>query len=125
AGHVMVKKIAVPKNPRGMRFAADSRRLVVASEQAHLVSVVNVDTGSVEKSVATGGQRPVDVMLSHDGTRAWVSPGASACLRVLDASTLDVQATISVGPRAWWTALTPDGRRLYVTVGRAGEVAVI
>jgi PQQ-dependent catabolism-associated beta-propeller protein len=125
AGHVMVKKIAVPKNPRGMRFTADSRRLFVASEQAHVVSVVNVDTGSVEKSVATGGQRPVDVMLSFDGTRAWVSHGASGDVRVLDAATLDVQATISVGPRAWWTALTPDGRRLYVTVGRAGEVAVI
>ena len=27
--------------------------------------------------------------------------------------------------RAWWTALTPDGGRLYVTVGRAGDVAVI
>jgi YVTN family beta-propeller protein len=64
-------------------------------------------------------------MLSFDGTRAWVSHGASGDVRVLDAATLDVQATISVGPRAWWTALTPDGRRLYVTVGRAGEVAVI
>ena len=125
ATQTVVKKVAVPKNPRGMRFTADSRRLLVASEQAHVVSAVNLDTFTVEKSVATGGRRPVDVTLSRDGARAWVSHGESGDVRALDAATLDLQATIPVGPRAWWTALTPDGRRLYVTVGRAGEVAVI
>jgi len=115
----------VPKNPRGMRFSADSRRLFVASEQAHVVSIVSMDTLGVEKSAATGGSRPVDIMLSRDGKRAWVSHGDSGDVRVLDPTTLDVLATIPVGPRAWWTALTPDGSRLYVTVGRAGEVAVI
>ena len=80
---------------------------------------------TVEKSVPTGGSRPVDVALSPDGKRAWVSHGDSGDLRVLDAVSLDVLATIPVGPRAWWTALTPDGSRLYVTVGRAGDVAVV
>jgi PQQ-dependent catabolism-associated beta-propeller protein len=125
ATQTVVKKVPVPKNPRGMRFTADSRRLFVASEQAHVVSVVSMDTLSVEKSVATGGSRPVDVALSRDGKRAWVSHGDSGDVRVLDASTLDLIATIPVGPRAWWTALTPDGSRLYVTVGRAGDVAAI
>jgi PQQ-dependent catabolism-associated beta-propeller protein len=125
ATQAVVKKIAVPKNPRGVRFTPDSRRLFVASEQAHQVSVINMDTLSVEKSVATGGSRPVDVTFSRDGKRAWVSHGDSGDVRLLDAATLDVLATIPVGPRAWWTALTPDGSRLYVTVGRASEVAVI
>jgi PQQ-dependent catabolism-associated beta-propeller protein len=125
ATQAVVKKVPVPKNPRGVRFSADSRRLFVASEQAHVVSVVSMDTLAVEKSAATGGSRPVDITLSRDGKRAWVSHGDSGDVRVLDSATLDVLATIPVGPRAWWTALTPDGSRLYVTVGRAGEVAVI
>jgi PQQ-dependent catabolism-associated beta-propeller protein len=125
AAQAVAKKIPVPRNPRGMRFSADSRRLFVASEQAHVVSIVNIDTLAVEKSVATGGGRPVDIALSRDGTRAWVSHGESGDVRVLNTSTLDLLATIPVGPRAWWTALTPDGSRLYVTVGRAGDVAVI
>jgi YVTN family beta-propeller protein len=87
--------------------------------------VIDVATFTVEKSVATGGSRPVDVALSADGKRAWVSHGNSGDVRVLDAASLEPVATIPVGPRAWWTALTPDGSRLYVTVGRAGEVAVI
>src|SRR5207302_9732838 len=93
ASDTVVKQIAVPKNPRGMRFTADSRRLFVASEQAHVVSIVNMDTLSVEKSAPTGGSRPVDVALSRDGKRAWVSHGGSGDIRVLDASTLDVLAT--------------------------------
>jgi YVTN family beta-propeller protein len=37
-----------------------------------------------------------------------------------------VTATIPLeGERAWWVALTPDGKKLYVTVGRANTVAVI
>ena len=44
---------------------------------------------------------------------------------MLDAESLKVLTVIPVGPRAWWTAVTPDGAFLYVTVGRAGEVAVI
>jgi PQQ-dependent catabolism-associated beta-propeller protein len=125
ATQTVVKKIGVPKNPRGMRFTADSKRLFVASEQAHTVSVIGMDTMAVDKSVPTGGSRPVDIALSRDGKRAWVSHGESGDVRVLDTSTLEVLATIPVGPRAWWTALTPDGNRLYVTVGRGGDVAVI
>jgi YVTN family beta-propeller protein len=36
-----------------------------------------------------------------------------------------VLTVIPTGPRSWWTALSPDGRFLYVTVGRANEVAVV
>jgi YVTN family beta-propeller protein len=125
ATNTVVKKVAVPKNPRGMRFSADSRRLFVASEQAHVVTTIDVPSFMVDRSAPTGGARPVDVVLSADGKRAWVSHGQSGDVRGLDPHTLEVSTTIAVGPRAWWMALTPDGRHLYVTIGRAGEIAVI
>ena len=80
---------------------------------------------AVVRSAPTGGGRPVDVMLTPDGSRAYVSHGQSGDVRVLDTASLRLLATIPTGPRTWWTALTPDGRFLYATVGRAGEVAVI
>ena len=107
-----------------MRFSADSRRLFVASEQAHVVTVLATPAFTIAKSVPTGGQRPVDVVLSADGQRAWVSHGQSGDVRVLDAHTLEFDDDRR-RLRAWWMALTPDGSRLYVTVGRAGEVVVI
>jgi YVTN family beta-propeller protein len=79
----------------------------------------------VLKSVPTGGQFAVDVAIAPDGRRAYVSHGRSGDVRVLEIESLQVQATISVGPRAWWMALTPDGTFLYVTVGRLGQVVVI
>ena len=118
-------KVPVPRNPRGMRFTADSRRLYVASEQAHVVSVIDVEQLALIKSVPTGGERPVDIILSPDGARLYVSHGASGDVRILDAATLQLVTTIPVGPRAWWMAITPDNRFIYVTVGRANEVVVI
>ena len=115
----------MPKNPRGVRFSADSTRLYVACEQAHVLAVIDVATRSVTRTASTGGSRPVDVMPSIDGRRLFVSHGQSADVRILDAETLAVRTVVPVGPRAWWIALTPDGRHLWVTVGRAGEVVVI
>src|SRR5205807_7197874 len=80
---------------------------------------------AVVRSAPTGGARPVDVMLTPDGSRAYVSHGQSGDVRVLDTTSLSLLATIPTGPRTWWMALAPDGRFLYATVGRAGEVAVI
>jgi len=33
--------------------------------------------------------------------------------------------TVTPFARTWWTALSPDARFLYATVGRANELAVI
>jgi len=108
-----------------MRFTSDSRGLLVASEQAHVVSRIDMADMRVVKSAPTGGGRPVDVVLTADGTRAYVSHGQSGDVRVLDTASLNVITVIPTGPRTWWMALTPDGRFLYASVGRANEVAVI
>jgi PQQ-dependent catabolism-associated beta-propeller protein len=117
--------VAVPANPRGMRFGEDSRELYVASEQGHTVSVLDVARRELIKSVATGGERPVDIALCAQSGRMFVSHGRSEDVRIFETATLKLLATVAVGPRAWWVALTPDGRFLYVTVGRANEVVVI
>jgi YVTN family beta-propeller protein len=125
AALTVVKKIPVPKNPRGMRFTPDSRRLLVTSEKEHVISVIDVPGWTILKSAPTGGERPVDIVITADGRRAYVSHGKSGDVRVLDAHSLELQATIPVGPRAWWMGLTPDETLLYVAVGRAGEVVAI
>jgi YVTN family beta-propeller protein len=67
----------------------------------------------------------VDLRFCKDGARLYISHGGSGDVRVLDAATLKFVTSITVGPRAWWMAMTPDRRFLYVTVGRTNEVAVI
>jgi YVTN family beta-propeller protein len=121
----MVGKVNVGRNPRGMRFTADSRRLYVACEQENAVSLVDVLERKHIKSLPTGGERPVDIIISADGKRVYVSHGRSNDVRVFEAETWKQIAAIEVGPRAWWMAPTPDGRFIYVTVGRANEVVAI
>jgi YVTN family beta-propeller protein len=125
AAGTLAGKVEVPKNPRGMRFTADSRRLYVASEQAHVVSIVDVAKQQVLQTGATGGQRPVDIIISPDGARLYVSHGGSGEVRILDSITLKPMTTIPTGPQSWWMARTFDHRFIYVTVGRANEVVVI
>jgi PQQ-dependent catabolism-associated beta-propeller protein len=121
----MAGKVDVPRNPRGMRFSADSRRLYVASEQEPMVSIIDVAGRKLIQSMPTGGERPVDIVICPDGQRIYVSHGRSEDVRVFDAPTWKLLASIPVGPRAWWMAQTPDGRFLYVTVGRGNEVVMI
>jgi PQQ-dependent catabolism-associated beta-propeller protein len=125
ANLALAGKVPVGRNPRGMRFTADSRRLYVACEQDNVVSLVDVAERKLIKSIPTGGERPVDIAISQDGTRIYVSHGRSEDVRVFEADTWKLLASIPVGPRAWWVALTPDAHFLYVTVGRANEVVVV
>jgi PQQ-dependent catabolism-associated beta-propeller protein len=118
-------KVAVPRNPRGMRFSADSRQLFVASEADNQLSLIDVESRQLLRSVPTGGERPVDITLSKDGERLFISHGRSEDVRVFERATLKFLTAIPVGPRAWWMALSPDGRWLYVTVGRASQLVVI
>src|SRR2546429_4200908 len=48
------------------------------------------------------------ISFAPDGARAYVSHGQSGDIRVLDTASLKVLKAIPVGPRTWWTALTPD-----------------
>jgi YVTN family beta-propeller protein len=121
----MAGKVGVPRNPRGMRFSADSRRLYVASQQEPMVSIIDVAQRKLIGSMPTGGERPVDIVICPNGQRIYVSHGRSEDVRVFDAATWKLLATIPVGPRAWWMTQTPDGKFLYVTVGRANEVVMI
>jgi len=117
-------KAAVPANPRGMRFTADSRRLYVASEKANSVSIVDVAQRKVIQSAPSGGERPVDILFCPEQARIYVSHGGSGEVRILDKNLQPIGA-VSVGPRAWWMAMTPDQRFLYVAVGRANEVVAL
>jgi len=74
-------------------------------------SPVRVVVSRTRRAPTTAGSGPVAMWMS-------LPRRVMASLPVLS-------DTIPVGPRAWWTALTPDGSRLYVTVGRGGDVAIV
>ena len=67
----------------------------------------------------------MDVAVSPDGTRAYVTNNDSSSVSVIDIATLALIATINVGgcPRA--LALSPNGARAYVTNNCGDYLSVI
>lgn len=70
------------------------------------------------------GQGPNDLVLSPNGSTAYVANRQSGSVSVLDTRTMDLSGTITIGGNPWAIALSPDGRRAYVTSG-APSLSVI
>ncbi len=84
-------------------------------------TTVDLSSASVvaRNSSADGGA----ISVSPDGTRSYVS--GIFGLNVVDNSTNQVIATVPVGIRPTWNAISPDGSRVYVTQANSSEVFVV
>jgi YVTN family beta-propeller protein len=72
------------------------------------------------------GPLPIDVAISPDGTRAYVTNNGSGSVSVIDTTTnVTVGDPITVGSWPWGVAVTPDGSRAYVANYGGGSVSVI
>ncbi|MFI1479566.1 YncE family protein, partial [Streptomyces griseofuscus] len=57
----------------------------------------------------TVGDFPIDVVISPDGTTAYVTNEGDDTVSVIDTATQTVTATIPVGTVPFWATITPDG----------------
>ncbi|WP_327115667.1 IPT/TIG domain-containing protein [Nocardia sp. NBC_01730] len=80
---------------------------------------------SAADTVLPMGGSPLGVVLSPDGTRAYVAGSTSNTVTVLDTATDGVVATIPTGAGPRLFAFAPDGGRLYVSVAEDGLLSVI
>jgi YVTN family beta-propeller protein len=124
----LLARIEVGLEPEGVRFSPDGRFVYVTSEASQRVDVIDVGARSVIARIPTG-QRPRNVIFTPDGARAFVSCELSGRVDVIDARQHRALASIEIegSPKPLPMGMALDGSRnkLYVTLGRAGEVAVI
>jgi len=79
------------------------------------------------------GPRPRSIAFTKDGATGFVTNENDATLTVFAAATHKVKATITIpkiegaptAPRPMGQVVAPDGRRLYVSLGRARAIAVV
>jgi YVTN family beta-propeller protein len=72
------------------------------------------------------GNRPMQVQVAPDGSRAYVSTGRGGNIAVIDTATDEVVSLIATGgTRPWGIALSPDGGTLYSSNGPSNDVSVI
>lgn len=92
-------------------------RLAIVNATTYAVTQVNIE--------AAGADTPAGVIVTPDGSRAYVTNNGSDNVSVVNLTTLAVIATIPVGNNPAGIAVTPDGSRVYVANYGSDSVSVI
>ncbi|ENJ7176553.1 rhomboid family intramembrane serine protease [Shigella sonnei] len=119
---------------RSLALSPDEKLIYATSFEANALSVINVATGEIIQSITTGAH-PDSLILSRDGTKAWVMNRTSNSVPAIDLVTYQHVADIplekydgtgtSGKPGAWVMALSPDERTLLVPGAGRGNIVRI
>ena len=126
--------IAVGRQPIGVAVTPDGSKVYVANADSDTVSVIATATNAVIGLPIAVGDRPSGVAVTPDGSTVYVTNDLSDTVSVIATATDTTVDTdpaqagvnpITVGSRPSGVAVTPNGRRVYVTNSGANTVAVI
>jgi YVTN family beta-propeller protein len=110
--------------PAGIAVTPDGKRLYVAENLSHKVSVVELSNQQVVAKIEVG-EYPYDCVISNDGKRVYVSNWGSRSVAVIDPETNKVVKNIQSGDHPNDLELTRDGKTLYVANANSNTVSVI
>jgi PQQ-dependent catabolism-associated beta-propeller protein len=128
----VLKSVPVGKEPEGVKTSADGKLVYVTSEVANMVHVVDVSTAKVLHNIKVG-KRPRRMALTPDGAELWVTNELDASVSIIstkDYSVIDTLKFTLPGARAQditpvGIAMTRDGKRAFIGMGRANHVAFV
>jgi len=126
AGKV-IERIKVGQEPEGVALTPNGRWVLVTNESGGSVTVIDTSTLKVAKTVAVG-KRPRDMAFGPDGDTAYVSGEMDASLyRMNVTGNVPVQRLLQLREEARPMAVILDAhrKRLYLSTGRGGTVAVV
>lgn len=118
--------------PEGILVMPDGKHAYVTSEVANVVHLIDIAQRKVVKNIRVGN-RPRRFVLAADGKELWVSNELGASISILSTEDQTVQHTLAFkvkGMRASditpvGMALSPDGKTVWVALGRANHVAEV
>jgi YVTN family beta-propeller protein len=125
-------RVKVGEEPEAVTLRPDGRIAYVGCEGENEVFAVDTATAKVVGRVKTGA-RPRGIAFTADSTTAFVANETDGTITVIDAQKHVATGTIKIPrtegtptpPRPMYTLVAPDGRNLFVSLGRARSVAVI
>src|SRR5439155_802665 len=125
-----VRYAKVGRYPYAATVLPDGRRALVSNETTGTVSVVDLATARVTKTIKTGGHLShPEAILAPPGRRAYVTVSNSDQVAVIDTKKLKVVKKINVGVKAGIgtnpNALAFHKGRVLVTEGGADTISVI
>ncbi|HWF00572.1 MAG TPA: PQQ-dependent catabolism-associated beta-propeller protein [Caulobacteraceae bacterium] len=128
----LLDSLIVGTRPRDAHFTPDGRQVWVSSEQRGTVSIFDPLTRgrlhTIDLETAKGAPdivQAVQIVMTRDGSRAFVAMGRGDAVAEIDAHTFEVVRFDRAGERDWNLALSPDERRIYTANGISGDASVI
>ena len=123
----IIKTIPVGHEPEGVRVSPNGKWVIVTSETDSTISIIDAAALTVLKS-AKVGMRPRDVAFTPDSKAVYVSGEGDASLsRVEIPAGEPVERVVEMRKEArpMGVVFAAPQRRIYVTTGRGGTIAVV
>jgi YVTN family beta-propeller protein len=117
--------IAVGKGPEGIDLSPNGREVWSAHSRDGAVSVIDVATREVTRTIAAGTRRSNRIKLTPDGKFALITDLDAGELVVLDAAAGAIVKRIPLGKQVEGVLMTPDGARAFVAVNGDNQIAVV
>jgi YVTN family beta-propeller protein len=117
--------IPVGKGPEGIDLSPDGREVWSAHSRDGGVSVIDVASKKVTRTIDLGTKRSNRIKLTPDGKFALVSDIDTGEVVVLDAPARKEIKRIAVGKAPEGILIAPDGSRAFVAVNGDNHVAVV
>jgi YVTN family beta-propeller protein len=126
ASGALLAAIPVGHEPEGVRVSPDDRWVLVTSETDSIVSIIDTRTLRVSRT-AHVGLRPRDLAFAPDGARAYITGEADATIHQVTIPGGEAEKLLQLARTGRPMGVVADGarRRLYVSTGRGGSVAVV
>jgi YVTN family beta-propeller protein len=115
--------IAVGRGSEGFDVSPDGKQAWVANAQDGTVSVIDLGTKTVTRTLSANARGANRLKFSPDGKLVLLTPGSA--LVILDAATGKEVKRLTDVHGSGGIQMQPDGARAYVACGRDGFVAVI
>jgi YVTN family beta-propeller protein len=110
----LVELLKSGSDPEQFDLSRDGKRLFISNEDSGTLTVLNVSSGVIEKSVPVG-QQPEGVRVTPDGRWIAVTSEEGNAVYIVDAKSLTVVKSVAVGKRPRDVAFTPDGKTAYIS----------
>ena len=123
----IVATVKVGAEPEGVETNPDGSEVWITSEDNGTVTVINTATNKAAATIKVA-KRPRSVVFTLDGSKAYVPAELDSAVMVVDAKAHKVLKKIEIpgaGAKPMGSALSPDGKFVYVTNGRGKTLSVI
>ncbi|EHL97691.1 PQQ enzyme repeat protein [Acetobacteraceae bacterium AT-5844] len=109
----------------GLTLDRAGNRLFATRMQANDVIEIDLGSGTVKRSFASGGETPINAAYDAAGKRLFVTNQKSNTLTVIDAASGQLVKSIETGEGALGVTLHPTNGTILVANRRAGTVSIV